>query len=722
MSGPPAEWKEAVLHYQAGRLVEAEKACRRLLERLPNQPDTLGLLAAAVQQQGRLADAETLFARVTVLQPTQARAWNNLANNQAEQSKREAAVESYRRALALQPDYPVALKNLGQTLRELERATEALDCYRRAVALQPNYAEAYLGLGLTLGALGQSENAIAAIRQAITIKPDYAEAYNNLGNLLRAEALDEAIEAYERAILLRADFAEAHSNLGFALRDKGRLEPALASCRRALELDPAYVGAHTNLALVLLDQGRSAEAMQHLRTALDLMPSNPEANDMFAGLLKDQGRLDEAVATYQKVLRTKPNFAIAHSNLIFALDLLPGAGFAEQQAERKRWWKQHAERLAPAAVQHTNAPDPDRRLRIGYVSADFKQHSAAFCFGAVLRRHDRAGFEVVCYSGVPVEDRMTREFRELADAWRPTTGTGEGALAEQVRVDGIDILVDLSGHSAGNRLLAFARKPAPVQVSAWGHANGTGLGTMDYLFSDPVNIPDTARPLFAEAVYDLPCVITFEAPRDAPAVAPPPSAAQGSITFGCFNRVAKVTEPALALWARILLAVPDSRLVMKDGALGDQATRDYVLNSLVRHGVAAERIVLKGGTPYHEHLQAFSEIDIALDPFPQNGGISTYDALWMGVPVVAMLGNSGPSRVAGAILHAVGLPDWVAADADSYVNLAVSRATSREILARLRGDLRAMVATSAAGDSVRYTRAVEDAYRLLWRRWCQSQR
>jgi protein O-GlcNAc transferase len=687
MSGPPVAWTEAVGHYQAGRLAEAEAACRLVLARVPDQPDALGLLAVAVQQQGRAAEAETLFARLTVLQPQQARAWNNLANNQAEQGKREAAVESYRRALALQPDYPVALKNLGQTLRELGRLPEALDCYRRAVALQPGYAEAQLGLGVTLSGLGQAAEAVAALRQAIAAKPDYAEAYSNLGNALRATGvLDEAIAAYERAIALRPDFAEAHSNLGFALRDKKRLRQALAHCRTAIDLRHDYAEGYVNLGLVL----------------------------------QDLGDVDGAVAALRRALTIDDSFVVAHSNLIFALDLLLGVGFGEQQGERRRWGEKHAARFAPVDADYSNTADPERRLRVGYVSADFKQHSAAYCFGPVLRHHGHERFTVACYSGVTAEDELTREFRTLTDIWRPTAGMSDNALAEQICQDKIDILVDLSGHSAGNRLLVFARKPAPVQVTAWGHANGTGLPTIDYLFSDPLHVPGPMRSLFAETIYDLPCLITYEAPAEAPSVAPLPALERGAVTFGCFNRLAKVTEPALALWAHILRAVPGSRLMLKDGALSDEAARAYVTQTLARHGIAEERIVLKGGTSHREHLEAYSEVDIALDPFPQNGGISTYDALWMGVPVVAMTGDSGSSRVAGSILNAVGLVDWLAADAAGYARLAVERSRNVEALARLRGRLRDQVSNSVAGNPVLYTRAVEDAYRTIWRRWCQA--
>jgi predicted O-linked N-acetylglucosamine transferase (SPINDLY family) len=280
------------------------------------------------------------------------------------------------------------------------------------------------------------------------------------------------------------------------------------------------------------------------------------------------------------------------------------------------------------------------------------------------------------------------------------------------------VLIDLSGHSAGNRLQTFALKPAPVQVTAWGHATGTGLPAMDYLFSDPVAIPEAARPLFAEAIYDLPCLLSHEAPNYAPAVSDLPARSRGVVTFGCLNRFLKVSPAVLELWAQVLRQVPGSRLLLKDTLLDDPSLQAFARGALAAHGIAPERIDLRGGTPRQEHLATFNDVDIALDPFPQNGGASTWEALWMGVPVVAKLGNSLQSRLSGAIISGIGLNDWVTENDEQYIRLAVERAADIEALASLRNNLRGIVVASAAGNPQAYTRAVEAAYKTMWQRWC----
>jgi len=339
-----------------------------------------------------------------------------------------------------------------------------------------------------------------------------------------------------------------------------------------------------------------------------------------------------------------------------------------------------------------------------------------------LRNHDHAAFEVVCYSGVASGDAVTREIISRTDEWRPIHALSDEAVAAQIRADRIDILVDLSGHTAGNRLLVFARKPAPVQVTAWGHATGTGLPAMDYLFSDPVVVPEAVRPLFAEAIYDLPCFIPYQPFTEAPPISEPLANSRGFVTFGCLNRLSKVSPATFRLWAHILHAVSGSRLLLKDRALDDPAQHARVHDALAQHDIGPGRIELRGASSWGQHLATFNEVDIALDPFPQNGGISTWEALWMGVPVVAKLGNSVPSRLSAAILAGIGLADWVADGEDEYLALAIRKSSDIATLARLRKELRVCIMASAAGNPRSYTRAVEDAYRTMWRRWCDKQR
>jgi predicted O-linked N-acetylglucosamine transferase (SPINDLY family) len=338
----------------------------------------------------------------------------------------------------------------------------------------------------------------------------------------------------------------------------------------------------------------------------------------------------------------------------------------------------------------------------------------------VLQNHDKTQFEIACYSCSVAQDERTEDFRRIADKWVDASQWSDRILADRVYADRIDILIDLSGHSAGHRLGAFARKPAPIQVTAWGHGTGTGLPSIDYLFCDPITMPPSMRHLFAEKLYDLPCIITTEAPPPDLRPSDPPVLSNGYVTFGVFNRMAKVSDDAVAVWAAILKRVPDSRLLMKDGALNEEAVRAGLRERFAARGVAPERIDFLGYTPREQHLAAFGNVDICLDPFPQNGGVSTWEALHMGVPVVAKLGDVPVNRLSSAILGSIGLSDWVAGSVDEYVSIAATRASMPESLKALRHALAAKIAASAAGNGALYTRAVEQAYRAMWEDYCRS--
>ena len=355
---------------------------------------------------------------------------------------------------------------------------------------------------------------------------------------------------------------------------------------------------------------------------------------------------------------------------------------------------------------------------MGYVSADFRRHSAYYAFSPVILRHDRNALEVVCYSGVKLEDDATARLRQAAHEWRSTLGVSDEALADQIRRDRIDILVDLSGHSAGNRLLVFARKPAPVQVTAWGHATGTGLETIDYFLADPVMVPQEERSLFAEEVIDLSCVLCYEPPDYLPEVSPLPALGARPFTFGCINRIEKISDRVIGLWGRILAELPEAQLLLKDRVCDDARVRQQLLQRLAAAGIAAERVRILGHSRHPEHLKIFHEVDLGLDPFPHGGGISTTEALWMGVPVVTLSGSTVASRLSASILTALGMQDWIARSDEEYVRIAVQAARDLPGLARLRGELRPRLAASMVGDVQRYTRSVEAAFRAMWRRWC----
>ena len=428
-----------------------------------------------------------------------------------------------------------------------------------------------------------------------------------------------------------------------------------------------------------------------------------------------QGEIDAALACFDRSLALNPDSLEAITKKIFTLDFIE-ADFAAHQAVRRSWWQVISART-PRRVLPPRNLDPGRRIVVGYVSSDFRDHSALLTFKPLLRHYDRARFEIVCYSCSPVQDAVTDECRSLVDRWVDAWQISDRELADRIEADGIDILVDLSGHTDGNRLGVFAAKPAPIQATGWGHVTGTGLATMDYLFADPVLIPEAARHLFAETVYDLPCLITLVPPQKLP-ISPLPMLRNGHVTFGVFNRIDKISDGAVVLWSRVLQAVPGSVILVKHGTLSDPLVRDSLLARFAAHGVDVDRIRCLGATSREEHLAAFAEVDISLDPFPQNGGVSTWESLYAGIPVIAKLGASCSSRAGGAIVTAVGLADWVAEDDDGYVAIAAKYASRPDEVAALRAELPSLLAQSEAGDTERYVRRVEEGFRRFWRDYC----
>ncbi len=670
---------------------------------------------------------------------------------------RDLALLSCERALAIEPRSLQALCNKGVVLFELGRPASALDCYEAALAIEGDHLGVRLNRVAALAELGRLAEARATCRRIIAADPAQFDAWNEFGLASRKDgAPSDALSCFDRALAVWPGSADILCNRGVALEDLKRHEAALASYDAALSLDGRHLQALDNRATVLLNLGRIEESLRSSERALELDRNRvvslqgrgnalaamswhglaalsfartialaPDLADALRNLGNArllQGRIAPAVASLRRAMAIRPDDEEILANLVFALDFDPDIDIGEQQSVRRRWFEVFRRRLPASIPRHGNDPDPERRLRIGYVSADFKHHSASFIFGPVIVRHDRSAFEVVCYSNVAHADDKTRDFERMADRWREIRTVSDDEVADLVRRDGIDILVDLSGHTAGHRLGVFGRKPAPVQVTGWGTGHGNGMPMIDYLFSDGVSIPKENRHLFAETVVDLPCSMTFDAPAYAPAVGPLPALATGVVTFGSFNRVAKISDRVIRIWSEVLAVVPESRLVMKDPPFDDANVRSSVGDAFVALGIDRSRLDMRGRTPHAEHLAQLGEIDIALDPFPQNGGISTWEALWMGCPVVAKIGHTIPGRAAAAILTSVGVPDWVAEDDAAYVARTVQWANDLSGLARRRETLRRMVVESDSGNPDRYTRRAERAYRWMWKKWCGNRR
>jgi protein O-GlcNAc transferase len=536
--------------------------------------------------------------------------------------------------------------------------------------------------------------------------------------LHQAGNLAEAVVRYEQALSLDPNIPEALSNLGLALKDLGKADAAIARYEQALALKPNAPEILCNLGIVLKDRGRTDEAISCYQKALAFKPDYPAALSNLGNALKDQGRLDEAIACYRQALALRHGYPQAVSNLGSAIFDLH---YSERHCSTSTLdaallYARHVEPAGPRRG-FTNAADPERRLRIGYVSADFRNHPVGFLLLGPLAAHDAARFEVYCYSNSRAEDDMTTRLRAAAHGWRTIAGLSDADADAMIRRDGIDILVDLSGHSAGNRLPLFARKPAPVQATWLGYLDTSGLVAMDYFLTDRFVVPVEDEASFTETVLRLPDAHLCFSPAglDVPIVARPDS---GPLMLGSFNKWTKVSDGTIALWSRVMAEIPDSRLLVNTRELDNPVTRQEAIERFAVHGIGADRLMLEKPASRIDLLAAYNRIDIALDPFPYNGCTTTAEALWMGVPVVTLSGKRSVSRAAEGILTVAGLANLVAGDGAAYVAAVKALAQDRKHLSELRRGLRAAVEQSPICDSPRFTQALEGLYREMWKTWC----
>jgi len=632
----------------------------------------------------------------------------------------DLAEEIYRRVLAAEPGQADAQNNLGTLLRSQGKLSEAIDCYRLAIQSRPAYPEAINNLANALQLQDDFQAACDAYRQALELKPDYAEAWNNLGAALRAQGdLEESLACSRRAVELRPGLAQLHSNLGDALRDLGRPREAVACYEQALQLDPQLAEVHVNLGMALQDQGKLTQAATCYRRAIELAPDDAQAYNNLGVVLKEQGELDAAADCYLRALQLKPDFAAAESNHLLLEQFRPGVTPAGLAAAHAEWDERHAAPLKPAWRPPANDRDPERPLRLGFVSPDFGQHPVGWFLVRVIEELRSQPAETICYSDRALDDPLTARFQRAAGIWRRVHGWSHERLAEQIRADRIDILFDLAGHAGSTRLLVFARKPAPIQVTWMGYVGTTGLSAMDYLLADRWEVPDDCQTHYREQVLRLPDgYVCYEPPACAAEVSRLPALAAGHVTFGSFNNPAKLNASILEVWSRLLRRVPEARLALKYSGMDDPAVRRRCLAKLTEGGVDPSRVDLFGWSPHEELLAEYGRIDIALDTAPYSGGLTTCEALWMGVPVITCPGETFAGRHALSHLSNVGLRETIAVDFDRYVDLAVELAGDLDRLAAIRAGLRQRVAQSPLCDAGRFTVNLLGALRTVWRRWC----
>jgi len=751
--------KEALALHQKNRFDEADALYREFVAVEPENADGWHFYGISKYQTGALEEALVLLNRAIDIDDSVSAYHNNLSNTLQLMGRDAEAEVALMRAIELEPDHPDAYGNLGALLNAQGRYEAALSVLMKSLALNPENPDTLVVLGPVLQANGRLKEAEQALVKALTLRPDFPEAMINLGPVLQAQGrLKEAVVILQRAIDLDDTRPETFNNIGSVLCDMGHLDRAESVLRIALSERPAYVEAMINLSDVLNKRLHRPEAEEMVRKALSLNAENPVAWHYLGEVLRDRDKIPEAIEAWRKALVINPqlgeaHFALgsvlagtgdvpmaishyrealktltgeparrAHDALLMALHYVPGPGRQEIFEEHIKW----GERYFPETVQRPplNNPDPDRKLRIGIVSADFRNFAAAHFFLEALKVRPREQWDVFLYASVVKPDTFTQAFHETADRWVDALNLSDDELAAIISEDRIDILIDLDGHTMGNRLGVFARRPAPVQVNWLDYVDTTGLAAMDYLICDDIQTPQAEDHFYIEEVIRMPddCMC-FIPPEYTPDVSPLPASRKHFVTFGCFNSVLKIGTEVVETWAEILNRVEGSRLLINTPEMRLDLVRKRYLEMFEARGIDGERIMLWPGARHEVFYQQHEEIDIALDPFPYSGGLTTCEALWMGVPVVTFPGDRFCSRHAASHLTVGGFGErLVARDRQGYIDLAVELSQDLSALAELRNALRPTLKSSPLCNKERFIGNFTRVMRDIWRRACEEEK
>lgn len=617
------------------------------------------------------------------------------------------------------PEHGFSWKILGVALKLMGETNEALPPMQQAVKWLPNDVEAFNNLGNLLQELGQLNEAEANYRQLLAIKPDDAPTYLVLGNILEELGrVNEAETCCLNALKINPDYVPAYLSLGYIFQEQGRFSEAETNYRQVLALSPDYAEAYNNLGNTLKMLGRLDEAEIHLRQALKIKPDYVEALNNLGVTLKDLGQLDEAETCYRRVLQIKPDYELALSSLLFTLNYHPDKSskdiFKVYQEYDARFGQPHQQEWQA----HNNNRNTERRLKIAYVSPDLKRHSVQYFLEPLLAHHDKNAVEVYAYAELTVEDSVTTRYKSYVDQWIPTRGMSDAALAERIRADGIDILIDLAGHTAKNRLHVFARKPAPVSVTWLGFGYTSGLTAIDYFLTDITTVPQKCESFFAETPYRLATPsFSYRPAEGMGAVNALPALTNDTITFGTLTRPERINHRTIQVWSEILKCVENSRLVIDSKAYRENYMQERLAEKFAAHGITRDRLEIGYHTPPWDVLRS---IDIGLDCFPHNSGATLFETLYMGIPYVTLAGRPSVGRLGSCILQGIGHPEWIATSEDEYITKVVELASDVSRLSDIRATLRNQMECSPLRDEAGFASKVEAAYRSMWKTWCEK--
>jgi len=762
----PTDFQSQKLHiarslHQKGLFNEAVNICRDILLASPDDCNALQILATIAIQTNHFEDAVVLYGKLLNFNPSHPSLLNNHAIALMEIGRPIEALHGFDKAISVKHDFPEAYYNRGMVLMRHKHYKESVISFDKAIALKENYADAYSNRGNALRNMKQYQDALLSYNKALAINPKLAEAYNNSGNIfLELKRYKEAFVSYEHAITINPNYADAHANRGSALKNMKQYQDALLSYDKALAINPTFTEAYNNRGNTLVELKRYKEALESYDRAIVLNQNYAEAYYNCGNMLLKIKSYDDAIERYEKAIKVKPDFAEAYhnrghvlselamfekaeksyrqalliksdysevySNLLFMMNYSFTANPIQILSEARQFEKifLSADDLSSQnAVQnkfslHNKHPS---RLRVGYVSGDYRQHAVSYFVEQLFAMHDRSRFEIFAYTTNDQHDSVTQQLQCTVDHWVELIELSDAESVQRIQDDLIDVLIDLSGHSAHNRLGIFTRRAAPVQAHYLGFMGSTGITAMDYWIGDRFVTPEENDAHFSETVWRLPRTwVSYSGSKDAPETVWSPSN-EGTVLLGSFNNLKKITPATLALWAKVLIALPEAKLLLKTEGLAQSSNRKRILESFASYGIVSDRIELQdhqSTTAWTAHMASYNCLDLALDPVGAvGGGTTTCDALWMGVPVICLEGDRMASRMTASMLHAISQSDWIAKNEEEYIAKVVTLARDVEGRILLRSTQRSRMAQSTLCDTKGLVKALEDAYDAMFNRW-----
>lgn len=699
---------------------EAVKHYRRALEIKPDYVEVLNNLSRTLSQLERFEESATVASEALKVAPDEENAHNNLGNALRGMNRDAEAVPHYQAALKKNPNFPEALNNLGLALTTLGLIDAGVEALRGAINLRPSLVEPHNNLGVILANCGRNEEAIISFETALKLDPKHLDARNNLAATLRsAGRFSDSLEEFEAIAKIQPLNAKMQLNYAYTLKEVGRLEDALNAVDEHISEKPTSAHAFFMRGLVLRDLGRPDEAVESFRKSLSFDPDRPDVLSTLGYALQERGELDEALDVLNRSISMQAD-PQTHSNVMMVMCYHPSVSPQQHYEAHRAFARAHEDPVKPHWKPHANIRDPNRKLRVGYFSPDLRGHVVSYFSIPIFENHEHENFEIFAYSNHFHSDATTLIQRAKFDHWRETVGMNVDAIAEMIRADKIDILVELAGHTALNGLPVLARKPAPIQINAIGFPSTTGLTAVDYRITDKLcDPPGIAEAHNSETLLYMPdCFWCYEPPIEQLDVGPLPAEKNGYVTFISVNNFTKVTNQVLQRWAQIVAKAPNSRIILQTSGLSSEFVQNRVREIFKREGVAESRIDMRKPTPMLQYLKLLEASDIMLDPFPFNGGTTTCHGLWMGLPVISLAGVMHAGRMGLSMLNCIGLPELCAANEERYVEIAVGLANDLPRLRELRAGMRDRLKSSPLLDGRKYVRNLEAAYRRIWQTWC----